>query len=199
VGTETNRSTLGFGPQTRAQALDQAKQGVLMFRKPAVWIAITAATLACILPGRSFAGAAGGSDDLTGAWRGAVQFVSGAFAEVKDLELMYAFNAGGTMTESSNYDAVPPVPPAYGVWKKVGARTYEARYQFFQSRTVASADELVKAGGWAPAGYGTISQTITLSADGKSFDSKLHLELFGQDGKPVTGGGEATAKGTRIE
>ncbi|MGB7905619.1 MAG: hypothetical protein WCF43_13055 [Steroidobacteraceae bacterium] len=170
-----------------------------MSRKHTVSIAFATAMLACALPGRSMADPAGKGDDLTGAWRGAVQFLSGAFAEVKDLELMYAFIAGGTMTESSNYDAVPPVPPAYGVWKKVGAGTYEARYQFFQSRTVASADELVKAGGWGAAGYGIISQTITLSADGKSFDSKLHLELFGQDGKPVAGGGDATAKGTRIE
>jgi hypothetical protein len=170
-----------------------------MFTRVAVSITFAAAMLACALPGRCLADSAAGSDPLVGAWRGSVQFLSGAFAEVKDLELMYAFNAGGTMMESSNYDAVPPVPPAYGVWKKLGARTYEARYQFFQSRTVASADELVKAGGWMPAGYGAISQTITLSADGKSFDSKLHLELFGQDGMPVTGGGEATAKGTRIE
>ena len=41
--------------------------------------------------------------NLAGAWRGKVQFTSGAFAEIKDLEFMYAFNAGGTMTESSNY------------------------------------------------------------------------------------------------
>ena len=45
---------------------------------------------------------------------------SGAFAEVKDLEFMYVFNAGGTMIESSNYDGTPPVPSAYGIWKKTG-------------------------------------------------------------------------------
>ena len=43
--------------------------------------------------------------------------------ETKDLEFMYAFNVSGTMTESSNYDAAPPVPPAYGVWKKVESET----------------------------------------------------------------------------
>src|SRR4051812_42743591 len=42
---------------------------------------------------------------LVGAWRSHVAFDSGAFANVKDLEFMYVFNAGGTMTESSNYDA----------------------------------------------------------------------------------------------
>src|SRR5713101_6199191 len=52
-----------------------------------------------------------GHDMLVGAWRGRVQFRAGPFAAVKDLEFMYVFNAGGTMTESSNYDASPPVPP----------------------------------------------------------------------------------------
>ena len=46
------------------------------------------------------------------------------------------------MAESSNYDAAPPVPPAYGVWKKIGPRKYEAKYQYFQSRAVASAEEI---------------------------------------------------------
>ena len=97
-----------------------------------------------------------GSDHLAGAWRGQVQFVNGAFAEAKDLEFMYVFNSSGTMTESSNYDSAPPVPPAYGIWRKVGSRKYEAKYQFFQSQAVSSADELVKGGGWAPGGYGTL-------------------------------------------
>ena len=58
--------------------------------------------------------------DLVGEWRAPLQFTSGAFAPIKDLEFMYVFNQGGTMTESSNYDASPPVPPAYGIWRKVG-------------------------------------------------------------------------------
>jgi hypothetical protein len=139
-----------------------------------------------------------GGDNLEGAWQGKVQFTTGAFAETKDLEFMYAFAPGGTMTESSNYDAAPPVPPAYGVWKKVGAGKYEAKYRFYQSKPVSSADELVKGGGWAPGGYGVLTQRITLSADGNSFDSAITLELFDKDGKAVAGGGEASASGTRL-
>jgi hypothetical protein len=139
-----------------------------------------------------------GSDTLEGAWQGKVQFTTGAFAQTKDLEFMYAFAPGGTMTESSNYDAAPPVPPAYGVWKKVGTRKYEAKYRFYQSQAVSSADELVKGGGWAPGGYGVLTQTITLSADGNSFDSALHLDLFDKDGKAMAGGGDASASGTRL-
>ncbi len=40
---------------------------------------------------------------LVGAWRGKIQFKTGTFSTIKDLEFMYVFNAGGTMTESSNY------------------------------------------------------------------------------------------------
>ena len=171
-------------------------EGITMSR---TFAALTAYTLfAGMLAGDCLAQATEGSDDLVGAWRGSMQFATGAFAGTKDLELMYAFAEGGTMTESSNYDAAPPVPPAYGVWKRVGVRRYEAKYQFFQSRAVTSADELVKGGGWAPNGYGVITQTFTLSGDGRTFDSKARLELFDKEGKPMAGGGEATARGARI-
>lgn len=40
-------------------------------------------------------------DSLAGAWRTQVRFRDGALAEMKDLEFMVVFNAGGTMTESS--------------------------------------------------------------------------------------------------
>jgi hypothetical protein len=140
-----------------------------------------------------------GPDNIVGAWRGRVQFTSGAFADTKDLEFMYAFNVGGTMTESSNYDAAPPVPPAYGVWRKVGPRKYEAKYQFFQSKAVTTADEIVKSGGWGPDGYGILVQKVTLSADGNAFDSRITLELFSKDGKPVAGGGEGAATAQRLK
>jgi hypothetical protein len=142
--------------------------------------------------------AQGRNEDLTGAWRGAVTFTSGMFADLKGLEYMYSFNAGGTMTESSNYDGVPPVPPAYGVWRKTAARAYEAKYQFFQTKAVKTSDELVKQGGFMPDGYGIITQTITLSADGNSFTSRISVKMFDVAGKPTAGGSTGTATGTRI-
>jgi hypothetical protein len=169
-----------------------------MFRKLALFAAFTIGLLASAVSTVCVAQAGKGSDNLVGAWRGQVQFTTGAFAETKDLEFMYVFNSGGTMTESSNYDAAPPVPPAYGVWKKVGVRKYEAKYQFFQSKAASSADELIKGGGWAPDGHGTLSQRIALSADGNSFDSSITLELFDKGGKTIACGGEANAKGRRI-
>lgn len=45
-----------------------------------------------------------------GAWRSNLQFQTGTFAPIKDLAFLYAFNEGGTMTESSW------LPSGYGVF-----------------------------------------------------------------------------------
>jgi hypothetical protein len=161
-------------------------------------IAIAAVMLAGVSPQATLSQAPKNSDDLVGAWRGKVQLTSGMFAELKDLQYMYVFNAGGTMTESSNYDAVPPVPPAYGVWRRLGPRRFEAKYEFFQSKAVSTSDELIKTGGWGPGGHGVIRQTITLSADGNRFTSKISIDMFDNAGKAIPGGGSGTASGERI-
>ncbi len=138
-------------------------------------------------------------DSLVGAWRGAVRFGSGPLAAVPDLEFLYVFNAGGTMTESSNYDAAPPVPPAYGIWRQTGPRQFEAQYDFYVTQPPATFDELRKGNGWSPAGRGVLRQTITLSADGRTFDSTLRYDAVDGAGKPVETGGSATARATRME
>lgn len=161
-------------------------------------VAIAVIGLACLAPALANGQTQKASADLVGAWRGKVTLTSGVFASLKDLQYMYVFNAGGTMTESSNYDGVPPVPPAYGVWRRTGPATFEAKYQWFQSKSVSTSDELIKNGGWMPDGHGNIRQTITLSADGNSFTSKITVELFDKAGKPITGGGAGTAVGERI-
>ena len=157
------------------------------------------AAMLCALATIARSQTASGSDELAGAWRGKVTFTSGMFASLKDLEYMYSFNVGGTMTESSNYDAVPPVPPAYGVWRKVGPRKYEAKYTWFQSKSIATSADLMKEGGWGPGGYGIIRQTITLSADGNKFTSTIRVEMFDNAGKAIRdGNGSGTAVGDRI-
>jgi hypothetical protein len=136
--------------------------------------------------------------DLQGEWRAQLQFKNGAFAPIKDLEFMYVFNQGGTMTESSNYDASPPVPPAYGIWRKVGNNQYEAKYEFYVTKPPANFEEITKAGGWGPAGRGIFVERITVSADGKSFTSKIKYDQYDTAGKPAEGGGEADGKGVRL-
>lgn len=134
---------------------------------------------------------------LVGAWRSSIQFESGAFAAIKDLEFMYVFNSGGTMTESSNYDGAPPVPPAYGVWREIGPNEFEVTYEFFATRP-SEADAFEKGAGWLPAGRGVITERITLSADGQTFSSALRYEALGMQGEPTEGGGEAKGSATRI-
>lgn len=136
---------------------------------------------------------------LIGAWRSRLQFASGAFSSVKDLEFMYVFNAGGTLTESSNYDGAPPVPPAYGVWRRVGPDQFEAKYAFYITRAPERLEDMTGGGGWLPAGHGVFTERIRLAADGKSFESTMSYEAFDQSGKPVAGGGNATGHGVRID
>jgi hypothetical protein len=134
---------------------------------------------------------------LVGAWRSQVRFEGGILAPVKDLEFLYVFNAGGTMTESSNYDASPPVPPAYGEWRPLGENRFEARYTFFTTNPPADAKSLTTGGGWLPAGSGVLTERITVAADGRSYDAAMTLELFDPAGKPVAGGGAATVHAVR--
>ena len=135
---------------------------------------------------------------LLGAWRSTVQFRSGAFASVKDLEFMYVFNSGGTMTESSNYDGAPPVPPAYGIWRSAVPGEFEARYEFYATRPPAGLPELFGGGGWLPAGRGVFTERIRMSAAGDSFTSTIRYQALDPAGRPVPGGGEAEGRAARI-
>jgi hypothetical protein len=137
--------------------------------------------------------------DLQGEWRAQLQFTSGAFAPIKDLEFMYSFNQGGTMTESSNYDASPPVPPAYGIWRRTGPREFEIKYEFYVTKAPAAFTDIAKGGGWGPAGRGVFVEHITLSDDGNSYTSKIKYDQFDTAGQPAEGGGEADGKGVRLQ
>jgi hypothetical protein len=135
---------------------------------------------------------------LIGAWRSSVQFSGGVLGSVKDLEFLYVFNEGGTMTESSNYDGAPPVAPAYGEWRPTGSPgAFEAKYTFFTTGPPSDVKLLASGGGWLPTGSGVLTERIAVAADGRSFNSRMTLEMFDKIGKPIAGGGEATAHATR--
>ncbi len=137
--------------------------------------------------------------NLQGAWRAQIRFRVGTLAGMNDLEFLYAYNAGGTLTESSNYDeAANSSPPAYGVWRKTGPYQFETKYVFYQTRAPLPADGVASAGGWLPAGHGVLSETITLSGDGKSYTSTINYTAFDKNGKPTDGGGEGSGTGNRI-
>ena len=137
-------------------------------------------------------------DTLVGAWQGKVQFSNGVLAGIKDLEFMYVFNAGGTMTESSNHDSAPPAPPAYGVWRKTAARHYEAKYKFFWTNPPKAFKEITDGGGWPPGGSGVLTEKITLSADGNSFKSTISFDVLDNAGKVIETGSKGEAEIERI-
>lgn len=146
----------------------------------------------------SRADTASDSDTLTGAWRSKVQFNSAIFSSIKNFEFMYVFNAGGTMTESSNYDSLPPGMPAYGEWRKVGPRKYEAKYTVFTIKSPDAFTEVGKNGGWFSNGSAVIVEKITLSDDGKTFKSVITYTEFDQAGQPTKNNGEGTVSGVRM-
>jgi hypothetical protein len=155
-----------------------------------------------ILSTAALATACGGNtsrhDDLVGAWRSQIRFGSGAFAQVKDLEFMYVFNAGGTLTESSNYDGAPPVPPAYGTWRRRAPHQFEATYAFYATRAPANLEDITSGGGWLPAGRGELTETITLSDDGRTYSSTISYAAFDAIGASADGHGEGTGAATRM-
>ncbi len=118
---------------------------------------------------------------------------------MKGLEFLYAYNDGGTMTESSNYDeAANSSPPAYGVWKQTAPRTFETKYVFYTTRAPEPGDGAPNSGDWWPAGHGVLTETITLADDGQTYMSEISLATFDRAGQPIGGEGEGTGAGTRI-
>ena len=154
--------------------------------------------LAALLATAAWAEAKAPAAALTGAWRAQMHFTSGAFAGVKDLEFMYVYNSGGTLTESSNYDAAPPVPPAYGIWRARAPSRFQSKYVFYVTKAPGSFQEITKGGGWSPDGSGVFTEEITLAADGNSYTAKVTYVAYDVNGKPAAGGGAGSAMGTRI-
>jgi len=121
--------------------------------------------------------------ELGGAWTTKVQFKTGAFASVKDLEFLMVFNQGGTMLESSNYDAAPPVPPAYGIWRKTGTSRYEAKYVYYITKPPTKFEDISSGNGWMPDGRGVLLEKIVLAPNGRTYKSNLTLKIYDAKGK----------------
>jgi len=73
---------------------------------------------------------------------------------------MYVFSQGGTMTESSNYDASRPchrhTDLAEG--RDQGVR---GQYEFYVTKAPAAFDEITKGRCWSPSGRGVFVERIT--------------------------------------
>jgi hypothetical protein len=137
-------------------------------------------------------------NELVGEWRAKIQFRDGILEPYKDMEFMYSFNFGGTLTESSNHDSNPPVPPAYGIWRKTGPREFQVKYEYYATEAPKDLATILNGGGWKPVARGVLKENIKLSNDGKTYVSQVRLDLFDPTGKPIEGGGTATAAGRRL-
>jgi hypothetical protein len=137
-------------------------------------------------------------NELTGEWRAKIQFKDGILEPYKDMEFMYSFNAGGTLTESSNHDSDPPVPPAYGIWRQTAPREFQIKYEYYATEAPADIATLLNGGGWKPSARGVLKENIKLSNDGKTYISQVRFDLFDLTGKPIAGGGTATAAGRKL-
>ncbi len=154
------------------------------------------ATAGCI---RAEPPATSAGSDLIGAWRSQITFAAGPLAAFDNLEFLYAFNAGGTMTESSNYDeAANSSPPAYGTWRQVAPHKFEAKYVFFTTASRGTTEGAPTATDWWPDGHGELTETITLADDGQSASSAIRLVLFDRQGAAIEGASEGTGKARRI-
>ena len=89
------------------------------------------------------------------------------------------------------------MPPAYGIWRAIGANEFEAKYEFYV--TTPAPPEAFKTGaGWLPSGRGVFTERVTLAADGETFTSVIPYEAFDTHGQAVAGGGTAGGKAVRI-
>jgi len=163
----------------------------------ASWRGFSAVLALLSLPIACSSGPATDSAPLIGAWRSSIKVATGAFAKITNLQFMYVFNAGGTLTESSNYDGAPPVPPAYGVWRMIGPNEFEARFEFF-STAPSEANAFMKGAGWPPSGRGVFNERIQVSRDAQTFTSTIRYEILGLHDEPLEGAGTASGAGVRI-
>jgi hypothetical protein len=106
------------------------------------------------------------------------------------------YSAGGGMMESSNFDAAPPVPPAYGSWATSVDGGFRSTYVFFTTEAV---DRLDAGAGWEFSGSGKFREAITVGPNGDDYSSRLSYELYDTADALLAGqSGEGYAVGRRI-
>jgi hypothetical protein len=117
---------------------------------------------------------------LEGSWRVEVTIATGPFVGVQQFLVMYS--AGGGMVESSNFDEMPPVPPAYGSWEATGESTFRSTYVFF---TTESVDGQNPGAGWAHSGSGKFQESITVGPNRLDYTSRLSYQLYDVADQPL--------------
>jgi hypothetical protein len=141
------------------------------------------------------AGAPAKTSSLEGGWRAHVTFGSGPLKGVP-FQFLIMYAAGGGMVESSNFDEVPPVPPAYGSWGRTGPSNFKSTYIFWTTKT-ANAKDVAK--GWTFSGIGVLNENIALSKTGDAYSSSISYQLYDTEDKPLSGqSGTGSVTASRI-
>lgn len=113
---------------------------------------------------------------LVGAWR--VDVAIGPCSLPEPVAFFSAFNtfhAGGTL---SDFNWISPGfrAPGHGVWRYVGNRQYETRFQFFRYDQPAPA---------TASGLQDVRVLITLDRGGNSYTGEVDAQQTDLDGNPV--------------
>jgi hypothetical protein len=122
---------------------------------------------------------------MKGAWESHVAFTGGALRADEESAISLCLQRRRNDDRVIELRRRPPDPPAYGVWKEVSPNRFQLKYIFYVTKPPSRFEELVGGQGWLPNGHGVITEDITLSADGNSWQSKIHWDAFDMDGKPA--------------
>jgi hypothetical protein len=131
---------------------------------------------------------------LEGGWRAHVTFGSGPLKGVP-FQFLIMYAAGGGMVESSNFDEVPPIPPAYGSWGRTGPSNFKSTYIFWTTKTANAKDSKV----WTFSGLGVLNENISLGKTGDAYTSSISYQLFNTKDEPLSGqSGTGSVTASRI-
>ena len=112
-------------------------------------------------------------DPIQGAWISQVVITDCNGTTLRQFQALNLFHDGGTVTDTDNQ---PPAThgPGLGIWQSQGSRTYSSTFQFYRF----NADGTV-------AGANKVQRTITLGADGSSFNSTITVSVLNPAGTQV--------------
>lgn len=126
---------------------------------------------------------------LVGAWRVDVAIGPCSLPEPAAFFSAYnTFHTGGTL---SDFNWISPGfrAPGHGVWRHVGGRRYESRFQFFRYDLPAPA---------TASGIQDVRVLISLDRDGNGYTGEVNAQQADLDGNPVGPPLCGEAVGTRL-
>ena len=154
-------------------------------------ILTTLGAVICLSQGALAGNDGHGRRNIEGPWKVEVTLRNCATGEVAPVPnpifpTLNTFHAGGTLSEHGSRFSPATRGPGHGVWKRVGARTFEMRFvfQMFDSNGLLTGDQ-------------DVLTTVELSADGSSSTGSAKFTVNRIGLPPILGC--ATSVGQRVE